>query len=375
MSGVQAARMKQIPVTSPALPPFGEYVEEIRDIWDSHILTHQGPKYQKLEEGIREYLEVKNAPLFANGHLALQVAFWALGLTEGEVITTPYTFASTTQAIAGCGLTPVFCDIDPVTLCIDPSKIEELITPKTKAIVGVHVYGTPCDVEAIQAIANKYGLKVIYDAAHAFGEKLYGKGVGTYGDISMFSTHATKVFNTVEGGVLTFSDDSLYAPICSIRQFGAYMTDETDYVGTNAKMTEMHAAMGICNLRHMDEFVAGRKAAFEKYESYFSGVAGLQTVYYPAEVEPNYAYYPVIFSEDVFGETRDDVADRLAENGVLARKYFYPLTSSFSVYKCMFDIQDTPIAERVANRVLCLPLYADLSVEDAARIAEIVLSK
>ena len=200
----------------------------------------------------------------------------------------------------------------------------------------MHVYGTPCDVKAIQEIADRHGLKVIYDAAHAFGELLSGRGIGVYGDVSMFSMHATKVFNTVEGGCLTFADGDLYSAACSIRQFGAYGTDETEYVGTNAKLTEMHSAMGLCNLRHMDEYVAGRHAAFDAYESVLKDVPGLQTVYYPDELTPNYAYYPVVFDEEVFGQSRDIVADRLSANNVLARKYFYPLTSSFAVYQDMF---------------------------------------
>ncbi|MBR3160274.1 MAG: DegT/DnrJ/EryC1/StrS family aminotransferase [Atopobiaceae bacterium] len=368
-----SSKSSVIPVTSPALPPFEEFVEEIRDIWDSHVLTHQGPKYHLLEEAIRDYLSVANAPLFANGHLALQVAFWSLGLTSGEVITTPYTFSSTTQAIVGCGLTPVFCDIDPRTLCIDASKIEELITPKTKAIVGVHVYGTPCDVKAIEDIAKRHGLKVIYDAAHAFGETFDGVGIGNFGDISMFSMHATKVFNTVEGGCLTFNDDELYSVATAIRQFGCYGTDETQYVGTNAKLTELHAAMGLCNLRHIDESIARRKAAYRVYQAAFDAIPGIQTVYYPESLKPNYAYYPVLFDEEVFGKSRDQIADELEQRGIYARKYFYPLTSTFAVYGPMFEIQATPIAQKVSEQVLCLPLFADLSPDDAATISKIVL--
>lgn len=366
---------KLIPVTSPALPPFEEFVDEIRDIWDSHILTHQGPKYQRLEAEICSYLGAKHAPLFANGHLALQVAFWTLGLTDGEVITTPFTFASTTQAIVGCGLTPVFCDIDPVSMCIDASKIEDLITPRTKAIVGVHVYGLPCDFDEIQRIADEHGLKVIYDAAHAFGESYRGRPIGSYGDMSMFSMHATKVYNTVEGGCLTFDDEEMYEKACCIRQFGAYGTDETNYVGTNAKLTELHAAMGLCNLRHIDEFIAARKLVFDVYSQEFGEVEGLRLLQYPSELVPNYAYYPVVVDDELFGEDRDALAERLARHNILARKYFSPLTSSFEVYQDMFEIQDTPIAEDITRRVLCLPLYADLSQDEARAISQIVLDK
>ncbi|MBR3316641.1 MAG: DegT/DnrJ/EryC1/StrS family aminotransferase [Atopobiaceae bacterium] len=361
-------------VTSPALPPFEEFVDEIRDIWDTYCLTHQGPKYHALEEQISQYLQVDSAPLFANGHLALQVAFWSLGLTEGEVITTPFTFASTTQAIVGCGLTPVFCDIDPVTWCIDAAKIEALITPRTKAIVGVHVYGVPCDFEEIDRIAKEHDLIVIYDAAHAFGETYGGRGIGTFGDMSMFSMHATKVFNTVEGGCLTFNkDDELYQRVCSIRQFGAYLTDETKYVGTNAKLTEMHAAMGLCNLRHIDEYIAQRKTAYEVYEQLFAGVEGMQRLRYPDKLKPNYSYYPVVIDSESFGCSRDELAVHLEEHGIFARKYFYPLTSTFECYQGVFPIQATPVARKIAQRVLCLPLYADLDASMVEYIAGLVL--
>lgn len=361
-------------VTSPGLPPFNEYVDEIRDIWDTGILTHQGPKYQALEKRLEEYLDMPFTPLFANGHLALQIALRALGLTYGEVITTPFTFASTTMAIVECGLTPVFCDIDESDYTLDPNKIEKLITPHTKAIVAVHVYGMPCHVEAIERIAKQYGLYVIYDAAHAFGEVYRGENIAHFGDISMFSLHATKVFNSVEGGVLAFKDELLLRNVCAIRQFGEVAhSPDSELIGTNAKMTEIHAAMGLCNLRHLPEYIEMRRRVYSVYEEAFADAEGLRTLQYPSELTPNYAYYPVLF-DGSFGVSRDVVAEALEHEGVFARKYFYPLTSDFSAFRGRFPIQDTPIAHSVSERVLCLPLHPLMTPEDAARIAGLVLA-
>ena len=361
-------------VTSPALPPIAEYVSEIEGIWDSRILTHQGPKYCELEEKVKDYLCASNAVLFANGHLALQVALWSMGLTKGEVITTPYTFASTTLAIVACGLTPVFCDIEPDSMTIDARKIEELITPETKAIVGVHVYGIPCDVERISEIAKKHSLKVIYDAAHAFGESYLDRGIAQFGDASMFSFHATKVFNTVEGGCVVFSDDALCKEARAWRQVGMGDDGAVAHVGTNAKMTEFHAAMGLCNIRHIDECIEKRKMCFLEYVRLLSKKPGLKLIVYPEDLEPNYAYFPVLIDEDIFGESRDEVATRLAKHNIFARKYFYPLTSDFECFKGLFPIQETPIARDTADRVLCLPLYADLSVCDVQRVCVCLLN-
>lgn len=362
-----------IPVTAPAMPPLDEFVEEIKPLWDSHVLTHQGEKYHTLEKRLQEYLGADNISLFANGHLALQVGLRAMGLTSGEVITTPFTFASTTQAILECGLTPVFCDIEADTMVMDAKKIEALITENTKAILPVHVYGMPCDVEEIERIAQKYKLKTIYDAAHAFGEEYRGHKIGTYGDMSMFSFHATKVFNTVEGGALTFSDTMLYDKIYAIRQFGSYEVDEYPYVGTNAKMTEVHAAMGLCNLRYVDESIIKRKAIFEEYKRSLAGINGLSTLSYPKELLPNYSYFPVLFKSEALGISRDDVERELKSKGVLARKYFYPLTSSFKAVTDRFEVQETPIAEKVAQEVLCLPQYPDLPLSTVSDICETIL--
>ncbi len=359
---------KKIMVTSPSMPPMEEYFEEIKSIWENKWLTHTGPKHVELQDKLEKYLDVDHVELFANGHLALELVIQAMGLT-GEIITTPFTFASTTQAILGNGLTPVFCDIEDEFYTMDPDKIEALITDKTSAIIPVHVYGNVCNVDAIQKIADKYNLKVIYDSAHTFGVKINGKGIGSYGDASMFSFHATKVFNTIEGGCVTFSDDSLVATLKSIRQFGQQGELSVPYVGTNAKMTEFSAAMGLCNMRHIEEEIAKRGVAFKRYKQRLCGVDGIKVCGEQNNVTPNYAYFPVVF--DGYKYTRDEVAERLAQVNIFARKYFFPLTSKF---ECITTpVQETTVADYIADRVLTLPLYADLTVEDVDRICDIIL--
>lgn len=365
---------KKINVIKSSMPPMEEYIDEIKDIWETRWLTHTGPKHQKLQKGLMDYLGVNNIDMFANGHLSLEAAISVLGLT-GEVITTPFTFASTTQAIVHCGLTPVFCDIDPETYTIDVNKIEDLITERTSAIIPVHVYGNICDYKEIDKIAKKYNLKVIYDAAHAFGVTVDGIPVGTLGDVSMFSFHATKVFHTVEGGALTYSDSALAKEFASWRQFGMYGKEDAEKIGTNAKMTEFHAAMGICNLRHIDEEIAKRKIAAERYHKNLEGIDGIILNKEKAGIKYNYAYMPVIFDESKFGISRDEVCERLESKGVFARKYFYPITSEFLAYKERFEIQPTPIAYDISNKVLTLPLYADLSIEEVDYICGVILDK
>lgn len=364
--------LKPIPVVKSSMPPYEEYIEEIKDIWESRWLTHTGPKHQALEKGLCDYLEVENIALFANGHLALELAINALEL-EGEIITTPFTFASTTQAIVRNGLTPVFCDINESDYTIDVNKIEELITEKTSAIMPVHVYGNICDIKAIEAIAKKYNLKVIYDAAHTFGVKVGNTAIGNFGDMSMFSFHATKVFHTVEGGGLTYKDSRYSHIFAKLRQFGMVGQESVPTIGTNAKMTEVHAAMGLCNLRHIDEEIAKRKAATLRYRELLSGVEGIKLCQPQQDVTPNYAYFPVLFEKELFKSNRDQVADLLENNNIYARKYFYPLTSEFEAYQKMFKIQNTPVAKKVSENVLTLPLYADLTLEDVDRICKVIL--
>lgn len=364
---------KAITVTSASMPPYEEYCDEIKELWESHWLTHTGVKHQQLEKQLEEYLDIPSVELFANGHLALELAIKALNLT-GEVITTPFTFASTTQAILRCGLTPVFCDIEDKNYTIDVSKIESLITEKTSAIIPVHVYGNICDYKAINNIAKMHNLKIVYDAAHAFGETVDDMNVSNLGDISMFSFHATKVFNTVEGGCLTYSNTALDKEFRALRQFGMYGKEDAEIIGTNAKMTEFHAAMGICNLRHIDEYISKRKLCVDRYRERLSNIKGVTLCQFQKNVKSNYAYFPVLFDKNLFGYSRDEVADRLAKENIFARKYFYPLTSDFTVVRKNFKVNETPVAKSVAKDVLTLPLYSDLTVDDVDRICNIILS-
>ncbi len=356
-----------IQVTRSSIPPFEEYCEEIRSIWDSRWLTNMGQKHQALEAALREYFGAEQVTLFTNGHLALENVIAAMNLT-GEVITTPFTFVSTTNAIVRNGLRPVFCDIDPATCTMDPAKIEALITPATSAIIPVHVYGTLCDTDAIGAIAKKHGLKVIYDAAHAFGVKKNGVSAANFGDASMFSFHATKVFNTVEGGAVVCRDPALKARLDMMKNFGIPGQDRIAYPGGNAKMSEFQAAMGLCNLRHLDEWLGMRKAVVERYRENLSGVPGLTLLREQPGVESNYAYFPVIFDGAKY--TRDEAAARLAEHDIFARKYFFPLTNHNEAYG--FHGEETPIALHISERVLTLPLYPDLPLEDVDRICGII---
>ena len=378
---------ERILVTRSSLPPMEEYVEEIRSIFESHWLTNMGEKHTALERELKRFLGVDQVCLFQNGHLALELSLEAMGI-RGEVITTPYTFASTTWAILRAGCTPVFCDIDPVTYTMDPSKIESLITEKTSAILPVHVYGSVCDVEAIKKIADRHGLKVIYDAAHAFGVTVDGRGIGSFGDLSMFSFHATKVFHTIEGGAACFSDPALYDRLFRIKNFGI-QENETYFVGGNAKMNEFEAAMGLCNLRHLSGEIEKRKRVHDRYMERLSGVRGLSLPVSQEGVERNYAYFPVVFDADLFGESRDGVCARLNGEGIFPRKYFWPCTNDFSFLKNIaeqpgiagaekmdpgiFDPEKTPEAKRISESVLTLPIYADLDLKDVDRICGIIL--
>ena len=354
------------------MPSYEEYCEEIRELWDSRWLTNMGVKHRQLEAQLCDFLGTPNITLFTNGHLALENAIAAMNLPKGgEVITTPFTFASTTHAIYRNGLIPVFCDIKADDYTIDAEKIEALITDKTCAIVPVHVYGNFCDVEKIQEIAKAHDLKVIYDAAHAFGAKFKGISSANFGDASMFSFHATKVFNTVEGGAVCYGDTELSAKLNALKNFGQMSSERVEYAGGNAKMSEFQAAMGICNLRHLEGEIAKRRAVAMRYRERLSDIQGLRLSPTQENVESNYAYFPVVF-EEKFKYSRDEILSILAENDIIARKYFYPLTNSFECYKEL-DRGNTPIAEYVSNRVLCLPLYADLKIEDADRICDIIL--
>lgn len=361
-------------VTRSSMPSMEEYIEEIRSIWDSHWLTNMGEKHKTLQVELQKYMGVPAVELLTNGHMALELSLQAMNL-QGEVITTPFTFASTTHAIVRNGLEPVFCDIDPETYTMDVTQIERLITDRTCAILPVHVYGNVCNIEEIERIAHKYGLKVLYDAAHTFGETYKGQGIGNFGDASCFSFHATKVFNTIEGGAVCYRDPDMGRRLYELKNFGIHGPEEVDAVGANAKMNEFCAAMGLCNLRHVDEEIAKRRAVVERYREHLEGVDGLRLNVQQPEVRSNYAYFPVVFDENLFGASRNEVMDALAQNGIGARKYFYPLTNTFECFHGKYDVDATPVALHVAKRVLTLPLYADLSMEDVDRICKIVLEQ
>ena len=365
--------MEKTNVTRSSMPPFEEYCQEIRDLWDSVWLTNMGAKHQQLQTGLARYLGVENLELVTNGHMAIELSLQAMEL-RGEVITTPFTFASTTQAIVRNGLTPVFCDIDPVTFTIDPAQIEALLTERTSAIVPVHVYGNVCQVEEIERIAKKHHLKVPYDAAHAFGVRYKGKGVASYGDGACFSFHATKVFHTVEGGAACFREEAVERRLAMLRNFGLNGPESAEVFGVNAKLDEFRAAMGLCSLRHVDRELRKRRRAAERYRERLEGTPGLQLNPVQPEVEPNYAYFPVVFDGAVFGADRDQVMEALVARGIVPRKYFYPLTSALACYRGRFDPGRTPVAERICRQVLCLPLYADLEEETVDRVCEILLS-
>ncbi|MGZ5486711.1 MAG: DegT/DnrJ/EryC1/StrS family aminotransferase [Nitrososphaeraceae archaeon] len=362
--------LKVILVTRASMPSLDEYIEEIKDLWSTHLLTNMGIKHKQLEVELIQYLNAQNITLFTNGHLALECAIEALNL-KGEIITTPFTFASTTHAIVRNGLKPVFCDINSDDFTIDVDKLESLITDKTSAIIPVHVYGNICDIDAIERIAKKYNLKVIYDAAHAFGVNLNGRNVANFGDFSMFSFHATKIFNTIEGGALTYKESSLTGILKNLKNFGITGSESVESIGGNAKMSEFQAAMGICNLRHIDAEIEKRRLVIERYWERLIKIKGIKLTKSQDGVKSNFAYFPVVF--DGFKLSRDEIADVLASKNIYARKYFYPLVSSFKCYRDLFNSDETPVAKYIAERVLTLPLYADLALEDVDRICDTIL--
>ena len=362
-----------INVTRSSMPPMEEYIEEIKDLWDTHRLTNMGVKHRTLQKMLEEYLDCPHVTLFVNGHLALENAVAAFEFPEdSEVITTPFTFASTTHAIVRNRLKPVFCDIREDNYTIDASKIEALITDKTVAVVPVHVYGNICDIENIAKIAAKYDLRVIYDAAHSFGVRYKGVSPANFGDMSMFSFHATKVFNTIEGGAVCYAHADMAERLNDLKNFGIHGPESVPFIGGNAKMNEFQAAMGICNLRHLDEKIGKRKMVYERYIENLKGTTGIKLPEIQKNIYPNYAYFPVVFSGAF---NRDGVYEKLKANEIIARKYFYPLTNDCECYRDLdtADSSLTPVAKYVADRVLTLPIYSDLTIEDVDRISEIVL--
>lgn len=366
--------MGRINVTRSSMPSFEEYIEELKPVWESRWLSNRGGASIKFEGLLKDYLGVEEVYCYANGHVALEVAIDGLFLLKGgEVITTAYTHCSTTHAIVRNGLVPVFVDVEPETFTIDPNLIEDAITDKTVAIVATHVYGFPCDVERIREIAEKHHLAVVYDAAHAFGVKYKGIGIGNYGDLSMFSTHATKVFHTIEGGIVTYKtrDNDRFYPMRVIVNFGFTSPEDIDYVGTNARMNEFEAVMGICNLRHIDEEIAKRRLAAEHYWERLEGHEGIILPKPNQDTEWNYSYFPVLF--DGYKMDRNQVQARLAESDIYARKYFYPITNEAACYIKEYGGANVPISKHTSETVLTLPMYADLTVDDVERICDGIL--
>jgi dTDP-4-amino-4,6-dideoxygalactose transaminase len=366
----QPALREAIPVIRSFMPPFDEYASEIKALWESRILTNAARYHQLLEQRLKKYLDIPDMRLFVNGHQALEIALSQLELS-GEVITTPFTFISTTHAIVRNGLHPVFCDIKDDDYTIDLYKLESLITKETTAILPVHVYGSACDVEAIERIAKAHDLRVIYDAAHAFGIGVNGKGIGNYGDCTMFSFHATKVFHTIEGGGLAVNDPDFADRISKYRDFGITGQETVDYIGTNAKMDEFKAIMGICNLNHIDEEIQIRSKIAHQYDARLAGVSGIKLSPSQPGVTKNYAYYPIIL--DGYRKTRDEMFQSLKDRNIMTRKYFYPLCSDFACYKERYNNNSTPVARYISDKVLCLPMHSGLSETDVDYICDCIV--
>lgn len=363
-------KKQPVRVTRSSLPPFEEYTAMIKTLWDSHWLTNMGDFHQRLEKELTAYMNAPNLTLFVNGHIALEMVIQAMELT-GEVITTPFTFASTTHAIVRNGLKPVFCDIREEDYTLDPKKLEKLITSRTSAILPVHVYGNICQIEEIEEIAGKHGLKVIYDAAHAFGEDIHGKSSASLGDASMFSFHATKVFHTIEGGAVTCKDSLLSHRLNGLKNFGIVDEENVELTGGNGKMNEFQAAMGLCNLRHIDQEIKKRELVDRQYRKHLEGIPGIHLSPVQPGVKRNYAYMPAVF--EGYLKTRDQIAKELENIGVYPRKYFYPCVNAYQCYKDQFSPEDTPIAHKISLEVLTLPMYADLPLEEVDRICRCIL--
>lgn len=361
-------------VTQPYLPPLEEFLPYLEQIWDSKVLTNGGPFHQQLENDLAEHLGVSELALFTNGTLALVTALQALRIT-GEVITTPFSYVATSHALHWNGIKPVFADIDPNTLNLDPARIEAAITPQTTAILAVHCYGHPCDVEAIQKIADVYNLRVVYDAAHAFGVEDEGGSVLRHGDLSILSLHATKVFNTFEGGAVVCPDSMAKTRVDLLKNFG--YAGETNVVapGINGKMSEFNAALGLLQLKYIDEAIAKRSEIDQRYRTGLAGVKGINCVGMVGETRPNFAYFPILVGPE-YPITRDELNDRLREMGVFARRYFYPLISEFSMYRGhpSAHSDNLPVARRVSRQVLCLPIYPDLDLKTVDEIINFIAS-
>lgn len=363
-------------VTRPYLPPREDFNHEIDKIWERDILTNNGEEVQSLQLALQKFLEAPEVNLCVNGHQALEIAIKGLHLS-GEVITTPFTFASTPHALSLNGIKPVFCDIREDNLTMDPSGIEELITEKTTAILPVHVYGHPCDVAKIDCIAKKHNLKVVYDAAHAFGVTVNGKNLPLAGDVSMLSFHATKLFHTIEGGALVYCEKEFTRIFNAYKNFGIEGEEHVNYVGGNAKMNEFQAAMGLCNLPHIGELIAERREITLRYREHLEGVKGLR--YFEPEkdlaVSYNYAYFPILIDASDFGETREEVYERLKCRNIFTRRYFWPIVPDYECYRQNYSQAALPITRKVGTQVLCLPIYNGLSLETVDKICKELINK
>lgn len=364
---------KKITVTSPLLPELDDFIEDLKNIWESKWITNNGDYHKKLEKALAEYLKVPYVSLFTNGTLPLMTALQAMRIT-GEVITTPYSFVATTHSIWWNGCKPVFVDINPKTGNIDPDKIEAAITPRTTAIMPVHVYGKPCDTKAIQEIADKYGLKVIYDAAHAFGVEVNGESILNAGDISTLSFHATKVFNTIEGGAMIMHNEKTKKRIDDLKNFGFH--DEVTVVapGINSKMDEMRAAYGLLNLQQVDKAIEARHQVAIKYRNALRDVDGITFFEDMYGVKHNYSYFPIFIDAEKYGMTRDELYEKMKLQNVLGRRYFYPLISEFSTYRGLESAsrENLPNAHKMADSVICLPMHHALNEEDITRTIELI---
>ncbi len=363
-----------ITVTSPLLPDLEEFCGELKKIWVSKWITNNGSFHQELEAELAAYLKVPYISLFTNGTLPLITALQALRIT-GEVITTPYSFVATTHSLWWNGIKPVFVDIDPLTGNLNPDKIEAAITPRTTAIMPVHVYGTPCDICRIQEIANKYGLKIIYDAAHAFGVEINGESILNAGDLSTLSFHATKVYNTIEGGALVMHDAETKQRIDYLKNFGFAGETEVVAPGINSKMDEIRSAYGLLNLRKVDAAIAARKKVAELYREALAGVEGITMMRDVQGVRHNYSYFPIFVDAEKYGTTRDELYSKMKERNVLGRRYFYPLISTFTTYRGLESANPSnlPEAHKMADSVICLPMHDGLSGEDIKRVLDCII--
>lgn len=373
MNKLLVSDREPILVTQPILPPLDDFIESLKDIWDSKWLTNNGKYHKEFEKTLAEHLGVKYVSLFTNGTLALISALQVLRIT-GEVITTPYSFVATTHALHWNGIRPVFVDIDPVTLNLDPKKIEAAITPKTTAIMPVHVYGNPCDVEAIKDIADVYGLKVIYDAAHAFNVDINENSVLNFGDMSILSFHATKVFNTIEGGAIICNDEATKKRIDYLKNFGFAGETKVIAPGINAKMNELQAAYGLLQLNHIDEAIYKRKKVADLYRNQLEKVEGISFLNDIDSVKHNYAYFPIFVDSNIYSKSRDELYEELKLHKIFGRRYFYPLISQFPTYSGLPSAAagNLPIAESVTKQVICLPIYPDLSIDEILYISRII---